>query len=235
MPISSPSDYAIDDIQKYRIKEYDENHDDPTALRLYRSYSWMRRADEILELQPEAPDEAFIFYWIAFNALYAEDSAEAQEARERDNFNAYFEKLLRLDTNGEINQALWASFQDEVRGFLENQFVYEPFWKFANGVDIERYRNWARWFDTDRQNALDAITAMDTETALKALFDRMYVLRNQIIHGAATYRSSVNRSQVGEGTAIMATLLPIFFKLMQQNIGNDWGKPYYPRLYVEPK
>ena len=235
MPSSLPNNQDGDDIQKYRLEEYDDpsNPHNPNILRLYRSHSWMRRAEEMLEMHPRDPDEAFIFYWIAFNALYAEDSAEPYETRrERDNFNAYFGKLLRLDTNGDINRALWERFQDEVRAFLENQFVYEPFWKFSNGVDVERYRNWAKWFDADRQAALDAITAMDTDTALKTLFDRMYVLRNQILHGAATYRSSVNRNQVRDGTAIMATLVPIFFNLMKDNIGDDWGKPYYPRLYM---
>lgn len=231
MPGSSTSANADSVHSKYRLEGYDNYSYNPQALRLYRSYSWMARAEEIFTQYPEDPDEAFIFYWIAFNALYAEDSAEAQEATERSNFNAFIEKLLNLDTQQEINQVLWVRFQDEVRGFLENEFVFEPFWKYHNGV--EGFDNWSIWFEKQKKDALEAIFEMDTLDALRTLFDRLYVLRNQILHGAATYRSSVNRTQVQDGTRILATLLPIFFEIMQANVeSTDWGKPYYRRLYT---
>ena len=190
---SSSVTHDTDDAQKkYRLEGYRAHSTNPAVLRLYRGYSWMKRADEIFELHPEDPDDAFIFYWIAFNALYAEDSEEAQEARERDNFGKFFAKLLNLDTSAAINQVLWVGFQDEIRAFLENQFVFEPFWKFHNGV--EGYNNWANLFERRKRDALDAIFEMNTQVALETLFDRLYVLRNQILHGAATYRSSVNRN-----------------------------------------
>ena len=60
------------------------------------------------------------------------------------------------------------------------------------------------------------------------LFDRLYVLRNQLLHGGATWQGSVNRSQVTKGAEIMAVLMPQFVKLMMDNPLSDWGKPYYP-------
>ena len=42
------------------------------------------------------------------------------------------------------------------------------------------------------------------------LFDRLYVLRNQLVHGGATWNSSVNRGQVKAGAEILAFLVPVF-------------------------
>ena len=83
-------------------------------------------------------------------------------------------------------------------------------------------------------NARDAITEFNTLDALTTLFDNLYVLRNQILRGGATYRSSVNRQQLQDDTKILASLLPIFFDIMQANIHIEgWSKPYYPRVYIQ--
>ena len=73
-----------------------------------------------------------------------------------------------------------------------------------------------------------AIARKDTAKILSVLFDRLYVLRNQLIHGGATWNSSVNRSQVKDGAAVLDVLLPIFIDLLMNNPNNDWGTPYYP-------
>lgn len=63
---------------------------------------------------------------------------------------------------------------------------------------------------------------------LSFVFDRLYVLRNQLVHGGSTWNSGVNRAQVRDGAAILAFLLPVFVDLMMDNPGKDWGKPFYP-------
>jgi len=68
----------------------------------------------------------------------------------------------------------------------------------------------------------------DTQTILSTLFDRMYVLRNQIMHGGATWSSSVNRSQVQDGANILAFAVPHFVDIMMDNPELTWGMPYYP-------
>ena len=60
------------------------------------------------------------------------------------------------------------------------------------------------------------------------LFDRLYVLRNQLVHGGATWNSSINRAQVKDGAAVLGWLLPVFIDIMLENPDQDWGKPFYP-------
>ena len=63
---------------------------------------------------------------------------------------------------------------------------------------------------------------------LRTVFDRLYVLRNQLVHGGATWKSAVNRAQVRDGAAVLAWMLPVFIDIMMDNPGHAWGKPYYP-------
>jgi hypothetical protein len=63
---------------------------------------------------------------------------------------------------------------------------------------------------------------------LSVIFDRLYVLRNQLIHGGATWNSSANRDQVRDGAAVLGWLLPIFIDIMMDNPKQQWGMPHYP-------
>ena len=68
----------------------------------------------------------------------------------------------------------------------------------------------------------------DTVAVLMTLFNRLYVLRNQLMHGGATWGGKVNRRQVGDGAAIMGALVPHFVDLMMDHPDEDWGEPPYP-------
>lgn len=84
-----------------------------------------------------------------------------------------------------------------------------------------RFQHSARFFG-------DAVTRRDTTAVLTCVFDRLYVLRNQIMHGGATWDGSVNRGQVTDGAEILGFLLPVFVDLMKDNPAECLGRPYYP-------
>ena len=191
-------------------------------LRIHRGLSWIGRA----EMDHEDEDAAFIFYWIAFNAIYAEDRLDVEDLPERRIFEGYFEKIVKLDVRNVIYDALWNRFSQEIRVFLNNRFVFQPFWKHHNGV--AGYDDWETRFERSKRRVNAAMAEQDTLGVLSTLFDRLYVLRNQLIHGGATWRSSVNRDQVRDGRRIVAFLVPIFVSLMVSNPDVHWGAPYYP-------
>ena len=109
---------------------------------------------------------------------------------------------------------------------MNNKYIFQPFWKFNNCV--EGYDDWENRFDKNIQRFNTSLTNQDTKGILTMLFDRLYVLRNQLVHGGATWNSSVNRDQVKDGTRILAFLVPIFVDLMMDNPKKNWGIPYYP-------
>ena len=69
--------------------------------------------------------------------------------------------------------------------------------------------------------------AQDTARTLSFVFDRLYVLRNQLVHGGATWNSAVNRDQVRDGAAILGSLVPVFVDVMMDNPHGDWGRSFY--------
>ena len=198
---------------------------DNLALRMRRALSWLERAEK----DKDDDDATFIFYWIAFNAAYAKDwsrRARDPEMGERDRFADYFDIVLSLDTEHTIEDAIWKRFSQSIRVLLNNKFVYQPFWYHHAGLGHD---DWERTFERRWEEALDALGNRDTKVVLSRLFERLYTLRNQLMHGGATWRGSVNRAQVRDGARIMAFLVPLFVSLMMSHPEiDDWGPPDYP-------
>ncbi len=192
------------------------------GLRVHRALSWLQRA----EAEDEDFDAAFIFYWIAFNAAYADDQEKAKRSQARNAFEVFFNKLVRLDRAKRINGALWGNFADSVKSFLTNPFVFQPFWNYHNHV--LNYENWEKSFNASRILAQKELCSRNTARVLSILFDRLYVLRNQVLHGGATWNSTVNRNQLRDSVRILAFLVPLFVDLMMDNPEEDWGAPHYP-------
>ena len=196
----------------------------PTALglRVHRALSWLLRADA----ETADEDVRFILLWIGFNAAYADDLDTRGPEGERGAFQAFFSTLVRFDARHRIYDAVWQRFPQEIRILLDNRYVFQPFWQHHNGTP--GYDDWALRLERSRTAIGHALRQQDTPKILSILFDRLYVLRNQLVHGGATWNSAVNRAQVRDGAAILGCLLPIFIDLMMDNPGHDWPMPHYP-------
>ena len=200
-----------------------EGFPETMGLRAHRAISWIGRA----ETCGDDDDARFVFLWIAFNAAYA-DEREFQAAApgERAAFVDYFGRLVALDDGRRIYKALWQRFSGPVRMLMENRYVFNPFWQHHNGIG--GFADWEDRFKTSARSFAQAFQAGDSARVLSFVFDRLYVLRNQLVHGGSTWNSGVNRAQVRDGAAILAFLMPVFVDLMMDNPEKDWGKPFYP-------
>ena len=207
---------------KQKQREIREDFSSDLGLRVHRCLSWLDRAEQA----GDDHDAAFIFLWISFNAAYAEELPEFSHAGERSAFDGYFEKVIDLDTGDRIYGAVWEKFSQSIRLFLDNQYIFQPFWKVQN--QVEGFDDWEKSFALSKQRFNRALVDHDTKVVLSMLFDRLYVLRNQLVHGGATWNSSINRDQVRDGARILSFLVPIFVDLMMDNSDVSWGLPYYP-------
>lgn len=190
------------------------------TLRVHRGLSWLGRA----EAEADDEDVRFILLWIGFNAAYAGDvSAEVES--ERGAFKSFFEALVSLDKNHRIYNAVWDRFPHEIRVLLNNRYVFAPFWQHVNGKP--GYEDWSERLDRSHRAMSSALAQRNTTMVLSTVFDRLYVLRNQLVHGGATWNSNLNRDQVRDGAAVLGWLLPIFIDIMMDHPNMDWGQPYY--------
>ncbi len=191
------------------------------SLRVHRALSWLGRAEQ----EKEDLDTRFILLWVGFNAAYAQDVRD-DTSGERTAFRNYFDVLVNLDSEHRIYNAVWNRFPHEIRILLNNKYVFAPFWSYQN--EEPGFADWAEKLAGSQKVIASAMGQRDTPRLLSVVFDRLYVLRNQIVHGGATWNSSVNRSQVRDGAAVLGALLPIFIDIMMDNPHRDWGRPFYP-------
>lgn len=194
---------------------------DSFNLRIHRALSWIAKAEDCAgDL-----DIAFVTYWIAFNAAYARE-LDFQSA-DRTEWMGFLNKICQLDKDKALYHSVWQTFPQHIRTLLDNPYVFAPFWQFHNGLITEEA--WQEQFAQTKKKVHRALADQDTQTVLAAVFSRLYTLRNQIIHGGATYQSSINRDQLKDACAILAAWVPLIIEIMLNNPDDAlWGKPFYP-------
>ena len=203
----------------------------PLGLRLRRILSWYERALK----EGKDPDAQFVFCWIAYNSAYGVDDSERiklgdKPIHELDRQRDYFGKLIPLDRQRRLRNVLQEQVYEEVQTILENEYIYRAFWLFEKGE--LRFENWLDTLNAQQVRVARAYREGDVEFIINILFERLYVLRNQIIHGGATYRGSVNRSQVKDGAKLMMALMPHIAELMMDGPDVDWGVATFPVIDV---
>ena len=189
------------------------------TIRLHRAISWLKSAEK----QDDNLDVKFISLWIAFNACYAVDlngiSSKPEKAKLRD----FTSSLVQFDRTRLYN-LFWEKYSGPVRVLIENKFVFEKFWEFNRG-DIDNYE---ASFNKSIATALNCLSKENIEELIEIILERLYTLRNSIMHGGSTYNSKLNRAQLKDASNIMQLLVPIIIDIMLENSEHDWGEIAYP-------
>lgn len=204
---------------KRKLKTYDGIPEE-LGIRLHRSISWLQCAEQ----QEKDPDLMFITQWIAFNACYAMDINNQSSKTEREKFKGFIGTLVRLDHEQRIFNILWQKFSGPVKILIENEYVFRGFWDFQRGDAKE----WKKAFEKSNEDAIRYMSANNVGGVLEILLDRLYILRNQLMHGGATYKSKLNRKSVKDGSRILEMLIPIIIEIILENPEEDWGKLLFP-------
>ena len=190
------------------------------AVRLHRAISWLKCAEE----NTSNHDLQFLSLWISYNACYAIDEKMEDNFTERKQFNEFISKLVSHDHEKRFYNLLWQKFSGPVRMIIENQFIFKPFWDAQRGENV----NWKKLFDKSNEDANRFLSKNEVGKLIEVVLDRLYMLRNQIMHGGATYKSKVNRAQVKDACNILKLFIPIIIDIMMENREEDWGEIYYP-------
>ncbi len=205
---------------KSRHREIRDSHPEPLRLRIHRALSWLERAEK----ETGDADARFVFLWIALNAAYAREFS--RDDTERGRARAFNETMVRLDAQKRLHDALFRQFSGPIRTLIDNKFAFDPFWTALRTHDGSG--QWETRFASSKKAALAAVMSNDTATVLGIVFDRLYVLRNQLVHGGATWNSQTNRAQVGDGASILGTLVPLLLEIMMEHPDQDFGDVLYP-------
>jgi hypothetical protein len=205
--------------QRHRLVR--DGHPASLTLRIHRALSWLNRAE-----QADDVDGKFIFLWIAFNAAYAQELDDSDRTSDKAAFTAFLQKLCNLDSNKRIDDLIWKEFSGSIRTLLDNPYVFHLFWEFQRGkIDADE---WKDRFAHAKRSVQAALASGNTPALLSVMFNRLYTLRNQLIHGGATWDGKVNRDQLRDCTRLMGKLVPLIIALMMDNPTALWGEAVYP-------
>ena len=192
------------------------------GVRTHRAISWIRCAEK----QAADLDLQFLCLWIAFNSAYARELDFERRRSEKSQVDKFFERLCQLDKEHRIYNTIWRKYPGPLRTLIRNRYVYKEFWDYKEGKIAKE--QWKARFKVSRRNFNRAFERQDTERVLTLLFSKLYVLRNQLIHGASTHGSGINRQQIRDGANILSFLVPTFVDIVLENPEEDWGKTSYP-------
>lgn len=199
-------------------KDQREAHQ-PFAIRVWRGLSWLERAEQAAEVEDQ-----FISLWIAFNALYGRQDEESRVWSEKKAWMELLGSIWRLDSEGLLRSHL-RDRQTAVLGVIGNKFLSREFWD-SPGCDGHEKR-----LHEEVRNLLPRFGEKNLFPILATLFDRLYIMRVQLFHGASTQGSSLNRRTLKQCTLVLSEIMPILLAVMIDNgISVDWGGICFPPI-----
>ena len=224
---------SFEQLDRRRLEIWPRRVEDSIALRMRRATSWLQRAELAMDaMEVEDYDAACIFYWIALNAAYAQDIplglARGRTWTETDEFKAFADKVFARDTGNSLAKLVFDVSRKAILRLTEDVYLYKGYWLSRNGVYSGQ--GWRSRFEKECISARQHLMRGDyrlVREILPVIFDRLYVLRNQLVHGGATWRSSVNRTQIETGATVLATIVPSIISIMLENSSEDWGPCFY--------
>jgi hypothetical protein len=203
---------------KQDLRAHREDFTQVHSTRLHRSLSWLKAADE--QLQAGNVDQGFINLWISFSACFYIEGEES--------IAPFIEKLVALDDQQRIYACLWNEYSGSVKALIKNPYVFAEFWQAQRLQGEQTESVWRIRFDQSSVEALNCLSRKKVAPLFSIVLDRLYVLRNQVLQGGATYQSQVNREQVGDGVTLLSNIMPIIISIMLNSSEEDWGNIAYP-------
>jgi len=193
-----------------------------TSIRFHRACSWMARVEQMPDGQDH--DLNLVSLWIAFNALYGEWDCQKREPKpDRESWRAFIDRILKLDREGDV-AAMLQEHKRLVLALFDDEYVSAYFWQEPTVVRAKSSRKAAHnahsWYIEQRwTQILDEILA------------RVYVMRCQLVHGAATYGGKLNRTSLKHCVTMMQQLLPALLLVwIDHGADEDWGPMCYPPM-----
>lgn len=197
---------------------------EPIRIRLHRCWSWLQRVQELEKAGVGADDVRLIYSWIAFHSLYGVwDTASREPKSERQSFAQFVRRVIELDQGGQIRELLDQS-RDLTKEIVGDEFLSNHFWDDPNEGTARKAQGKTR-----------QLPGMYLEKRYGAISDlalqRVYLARCQLVHGAATHGSKLNRVAVGRCGDFLFPFVYIASRIIVRDAWReDWGELCYPPI-----
>lgn len=197
---------------------------DPIRIRLHRCWSWLQRVEDLEDAGYGAQDARLIYSWIAFNSLYGIWDSETREPKsERQSFTLFVRRVIEFDQAGQIPEFLEQG-RDLAKAIVGDEFLSNHFWDDPNEGTARKAQSKSR-----------QLPGMYLENRYASISDlvlqRVYLARCQLVHGAATHGSKLNRTAVGRCGDFLFPFVYITSRIIVREAWReDWGDLCYPPI-----
>lgn len=187
------------------------------SIRIWRGLSWLKRSEEVADLEGR-----FISLWIAFNAVYGHMEDQFKSAGDHSSWQWFLARMVENDTDDQLGR-ITRDDPVPIAKLIDNQYIFRPFWA--------KHPEWKKLLRKSVQKSLSNTNYGNTIAILEELFERLYVLRSQVFHGAATSGSKLNRPQIKGAINLLSKLLPAMIDIMlTAGPEVDWGELCFPPI-----
>jgi hypothetical protein len=199
-------------------KPFKASAPEETAVRMHRMFSWLARSQE-LPVDSSEDDARLVWLWAAWNAIYGTWN-EAAGKPEEDLPSQERCLMMLYEADARSNRHLQAFLIEHKKlasALCGDLWLSRQFWsegKIAAEKNAERAK----------RNFLEAMREKRYRAALDLTLARVYLGRCQLVHGAATCGSKLNRAQIRRCAAFMGHLLPVLATIITESFHDkDWG------------
>ncbi len=197
-------------------RETRDQHQD-FAIRVWRGISWLERAEILLTDDLEG---RFLALWIGINALYGQLDRDGRPWGDREALAAFISRIYPLDSSGRL-RAVVAKNQKSALSLIDNKFLFEGFWAGSKTAKAD--------LGMEVKNAILMLTKPNQLPLWRMLLSRLYLMRNQVFHGASTKGSTLNRKSLRNCVTVLSSFLPACLETMiEYGVTQDWGEVCYP-------
>ncbi|MCH9058329.1 MAG: hypothetical protein IIB55_06860, partial [Planctomycetes bacterium] len=157
----------------------------------------------------------FISSWIGFNALYGRLDEQLEPLGDRKAMGEFLSKIWHLDHDGHIRRVL-NNKQMPILRLIDDKYLMTAFWTQGERAAKQAGK------ESGEANVLFGTSKMFP--VFRWLFDRLYVMRVQVFHGASTKGSSLNRRPLQRSATVLMALLREFLSVMiGRGVREEWG------------
>lgn len=172
----------------------------------------------------DQPEAKFLLLWISFNCLYSRwdpaRNAPGQDAAARHDFLA---RVCRM--NPSLVEATLRRYRALIKKLLEDPFLSTSFWR-------DPFNPKAKGWGAADANFLEPHLKSGQHCKLLAqAVDRLYLLRGQLVHGAATGGGRLNRKPLNCCLQLLSEILPLLLHVViEHGCNDDWPDLCYPPI-----
>lgn len=201
------------------------------AIRVHRAISWYTKAMLIAgspELVKDLVEARLLFLWVALSSLSSRwDTEEHRPAPESVAMREFVDELIVLDEGRRIVDCLGRS-KATVKRLIANQFLHMEFWlnPFSDALPAKLARG-EDYFE-------GPLTRERAAIVLNNVLYRIFMLRGQIVHGASTSGSKLNRQTISDCLQFLQRFVPVAINLsIDPGMNAAWPPLCYPPTDVQ--